>query len=226
VYDLPEQARPGADRLQPQPRDIPLGIRSGDHDPTLGLGSGDHLAPVLDRLPGRPGIVQGHRGVALQDGGGRLPQSPGTGGAAVVDLDALPEGAQDQSVALGDLESLRDVVALGGQGRDCGDGDAGGGQGESEQDEPSPQGDSSALARLGAAWTERANPTQSPGRVKLLISSMRLNPTTASCWIRTAGWGDSNSTAPQLVIRGQEATGGLSRGFFDPLVTVSVHGCP
>jgi hypothetical protein len=54
--------------------------------------------------------VQGHRGVALQDGGGRLPQGPGTGGAAVVDLDALAEGAQDQPVALGDPELLGDAV--------------------------------------------------------------------------------------------------------------------
>jgi hypothetical protein len=39
-------------------------------------------------------------------------------------------------------------------------------------------------------------------------------------------WGDSNSTAPSCVVRGQEPTGRLSCGFFDPLATVSVHGCP
>ena len=43
---------------------------------------------------------------------------------------------------------------------------------------------------------------------------------------RQAGSGDSNSTAPSCVARGQEATGRLSCGFFDPLVTASVHGCP
>jgi hypothetical protein len=39
-------------------------------------------------------------------------------------------------------------------------------------------------------------------------------------------WGDSNSTSPSCVVRGQEPRGRLSCSFFDPLVTVSVHGCP
>jgi hypothetical protein len=50
-----------------------------------------------------------------------------------------------------------------------------------------------------------------------------------ACSVTRPRWwrcGDSNSTAPSCVARGQEATGTLTCGFFDPLVTVSVHGCP
>ena len=72
---------------------------------------------------------------------------------------------------------------------------------ESEQDEPSSHGRLPGVGRLGVRHGQSARTLRtSPGPVKMLISSLRLNPTTASCWIRTAGWGDSNSGPPPQVL--------------------------
>jgi hypothetical protein len=100
VVDLPEQARSGPRRLQPQPGNVPFGMRRLHHDPRPG---GDHLAAILDRLPGRPRVVQGHRPVTTQNGGRWLPKDPDTSGA-VIDLHASPQGTQDEPMAVGDLQ--------------------------------------------------------------------------------------------------------------------------